>query len=48
MPFLIELSKDLREMLVDIVESKNLSNIQEILDPTFPEEWPLRILNTEE
>lgn len=46
-PFLINLSKDLREMLVEMVESNELNSISEIIDPTFPEDWQLRELNTD-
>lgn len=39
LPFLVEISKDLREMLIEIIESESIKSINEIIDPSFPDGW---------
>jgi len=46
-PFLIELSKDLKEMLAGIIKSEVIKTSEGSVDPTFPEGWELRTLNTD-
>jgi len=45
---MIEISKDVREMLEKIVESTNVKQISQLDDPTFPEGVELRKLKKDD
>jgi len=47
LPFLIEISKDLREMIEKIVESEPVASLKPLDDPTFPEGKELRELHSD-
>lgn len=46
-PFLIEISKDLKEMLEKMVESEPVRSISKLTDPTFPDGEQIRELHSD-